>query len=113
MLKTDVPAGALYHGQSRRRQAVAFDPDLRRHTRDLAQRLHDLIAAGRPPPPEYGPKCKFCSLMPQCVPKLPPSRSASDYLAASVREILGDSKDPRIETVPTNPVAVDRMTDKP
>jgi CRISPR-associated exonuclease Cas4 len=94
MLKTDVPAGALYHGLSRRRQQVAFDPELRRHTRDLTKRLHDLIAAGRPPPPQYGPKCKFCSLMPQCVPKLPPSRSATDYLAASLREILGDSHPP-------------------
>ncbi len=90
MLKTDVPSGALYHGQSRRRQAVAFDPDLCRHTRDLAQRLHELISAGRVPPPQYGPKCKFCSLMPQCVPKLPPSRSAGAYLDACVREILGD-----------------------
>jgi CRISPR-associated exonuclease Cas4 len=94
MLGTEVPAGALYHGQSRRRQQVAFDPELRRHTRELARRLHDLIAAGRPPPPEFGPKCKFCSLMPQCVPKLPPSRSASAYLAASVREILGDAHPP-------------------
>ncbi len=90
MLKTDVPAGALYHGKSRRRQPVDFDPELRPPTRDLAERLHDLIAAGRPPPPQYGPKCKFCSLMPQCVPKLPPSRSAGDYRAASVREILGE-----------------------
>jgi CRISPR-associated exonuclease Cas4 len=91
MLDTEVPAGALYHGQSRRRQPVTFDPDLRVRVRDLAVRLRDLIAAGRPPPPQYGPKCKFCSLMPQCVPKLSASRSARDYLSASVREILGDS----------------------
>jgi CRISPR-associated exonuclease Cas4 len=90
MLKTEIPAGALYHGQSRRRQQVAFDAELRRHTRDLAGRLHELIASGRPPPPEYGPKCKFCSLLPQCEPKLPRSRSARDYVDASVREALGD-----------------------
>ncbi len=84
------PPAQLYHGQSRRRQQVAFDAELRRHTRDLARRLHELIASGRPPSPEYGPKCKFCSLLPQCVPKLPPSRSARDYLDASVREALGD-----------------------
>ena len=94
MLQTEVPAGALYHGQSRRRQPVTLDAELRGHTRDLARRLHDLIAAGRPPPPDFGPKCKFCSLMPQCVPKLPPSRSASAYLAASVNEILGDAHPP-------------------
>jgi CRISPR-associated exonuclease Cas4 len=92
MLKTDVPAGALYHGQSRRRQPVDFDAQLRSATRDLIKRLHELIASRRTPPPKYEPKCNFCSLMPVCVPKLPPSRSANDYVAASLRDILGDSE---------------------
>ena len=89
MLKTEVPEGALYHGKSRRRQPVAFDAALRARTIELAAKLHELIAAGSVPPPEYGPKCKFCSLRPQCVPKLPRSRSAQAYLEKSVREILG------------------------
>jgi CRISPR-associated exonuclease Cas4 len=88
MLNTEVPTGALYHGQSRRRQPVTFDAALRNRTIELAAKLHDLIAAGNVPPPEYGPKCKFCSLLPQCVPKLPRSRSARDYVERSVREIL-------------------------
>ena len=79
MLKIEVPAGALYHGQSRRRQEVDFDAACAAIPANWLSGSHELIAAGRPPPPEYGPKCKFCSLMPQCVPKLPPSRSASDY----------------------------------
>jgi CRISPR-associated exonuclease Cas4 len=88
MLKTEVPEGALYHGQSRRRQPVAFDAALRGRTIELAKKLRELIATGSVPPPEYGPKCKFCSLMPQCVPRLPRSRSAKEYVAKSVREIL-------------------------
>jgi len=88
MLKTEVPAGALYHGKSRRRQPVAFDAALRGKTIALAGKLRELIAAGTAPPPEYGPKCKFCSLLPQCVPRLPRSRSAEAYVAKSVREIL-------------------------
>ena len=94
MLKVPVPAGALYHCQSRRRQEVVLSPELRERTQARARELHEMISAGRVPPPEHGAKCKFCSLMPQCVPKLPPSRSASDYLAASVREILSDSDSP-------------------
>ena len=88
MLQTSVPAGALYHGKSRRRQAVTFDDALRDRTRRLAYELHELIAAGRLPPPEPGPKCRFCSLSEKCMPKLPPSRSARDYLARSVAEAL-------------------------
>jgi len=90
MLRAVVPAGALYHGQSRRRQQVAFDAELRRRTRDRARELHRLIAAGRAPPPERGPKCKFCSLAEKCVPKLAASRSAREYMARAVESILAD-----------------------
>lgn len=88
MLETVVPAGALYHGKTRRRQQIDLDEPLRRRTRLRARELHELIASGRVPPPVPGPKCKFCSLAGKCVPKLPPSRSARDYLARSVASIL-------------------------
>jgi len=94
MLATAVPAGALYHGKSRRRQAVAFDDALRGRTRQRAAELHVLGAAGRVPPPQPGPKCRYCSLAPVCVPKLPPGRSVREYLARSVEAILAEKAPP-------------------
>lgn len=90
MLGAAVPAGALFHGKSRRRQQVTFDAALRQHTEALARQLHELIAAGRTPPPEPGPKCKFCSLAATCVPKLPPSRSARQYVLRQLDAILAE-----------------------
>lgn len=90
MLAATVPAGALYHGKSRRRQAVTFDGALRRRTRQRAAELHTLLAAGRVPPPVPGPKCRFCSLAQVCVPKLPPGRSAREYLARRLEAILAE-----------------------
>jgi len=91
MLATNVPAGALFHGKSRRRQPVSFDAALRRRTEGLARRLHELIAARRTPPPEYGPKCKFCSLAEICSPKLIASRSAQQYVAREIGAILAEA----------------------
>jgi CRISPR-associated exonuclease Cas4 len=88
MLNTTVPDGALYHGQSHRRQAVTFDAHLRQRTQDLARALHELIAAGHTPAPQHGPKCRYCSLSAACLPKLPPSRSARRYLSETVRALL-------------------------
>jgi CRISPR-associated exonuclease Cas4 len=88
MLHTRIPAGALYHGQSRRRQAVTFDAALRERTEALAERLHALIAAGRTPAPVPGAKCRFCSLASHCLPKLPKSRSARGYLSHTIEELL-------------------------
>jgi CRISPR-associated exonuclease Cas4 len=85
-----VPAGAIYHGKSHHRQPVTFDATLREHTQRLARQLHELIAAGRTPPPQHGPKCKYCSLADVCVPKLPSSRSARAYVEHEIGAILAE-----------------------
>jgi CRISPR-associated exonuclease Cas4 len=90
MLGGFVPAGALYHGQSRRRQAIPFDEPLRTRTWNRAHELQRLIRSGETPPPVFGPKCKFCSLAGTCVPKLPPSRSAREYVQRAIDAILAE-----------------------
>ena len=91
MLGGHIPAGALYHGESRRRQVVQLDAALRTRTRNRAHELHRLIEAGTTPEPFPSPKCRFCSLAGKCMPKLPPSRSARDYVARTVESILGET----------------------
>ena len=90
MLQVPVPAGALYHGKSRRRQAVAIDDTLRRRTENLAVRLHELISTGSTPPPQPGPKCRYCSLSGLCLPGLPSSRSARQYVARVIDALLAE-----------------------
>ncbi|MBM4043808.1 MAG: CRISPR-associated protein Cas4 [Planctomycetes bacterium] len=69
MLKVPIPAGALFYGLSRRRHEVAFDERLRKATEEAARGLHELVASGQTPPPDYGPKCERCSLLSICLPK--------------------------------------------
>ena len=83
MLGVRIPAGALFYGKTRRRQEVAFDPELRRETEDAAARLHSLIDSGSTPSPEFGPKCRHCSLVEVCLPeKLGKHPSVAQYLAS-------------------------------
>jgi CRISPR-associated exonuclease Cas4 len=86
MLGVAVPAGTLFYGLSRRRHDVTFDCRLRFVTQEVARGLHELIAAGRTPAPVYGPKCKRCSLLHVCMPKLMTRRAAvGAYLAGALR----------------------------
>ena len=94
MLGAAVHAGALYHGKSRRRQQVAFDAALRSRTEGLARQLHELVAAHRTPPPQFGPKCRFCSLAEICSPKLLASRSAKQYVVREINAILAEDRTP-------------------
>lgn len=87
MLGVDVPAGALFYGQTRHRLDVVFDAELRRLTEDTAARLHRLIASGVTPAPVYEPKCDQCSLLPVCMPAAP-AGSARHYLDRCLRAAL-------------------------
>jgi CRISPR-associated exonuclease Cas4 len=82
-----VPAGALFYGKTRRREDVIFDDRLRRLTEDTAVRLHELIDAGTTPRAEYSKKCKCCSLVELCMPKVSSAkRSVERYLRKAGEE---------------------------
>jgi len=68
MLGVEVPNGALFYGETRRRLEVAFDAGLRRLTEEAAARLHALFASGRTPLARREPKCRSCSLVEICLP---------------------------------------------
>jgi CRISPR-associated exonuclease Cas4 len=86
MLGTDIPAGALFYGATRRRQDVAFDAALRQSTREAARRFHELVDSGRTPRAAYdAAKCEACSLLPICLPKRTGGRGGvRAYLATAL-----------------------------
>ena len=87
MHNVEVREGALFYGQTRRREDVVFDDRLRAETEDISRRVHELIAAGVTTKAEYARKCEKCSLLELCMPKTcGKPRSASKYLLAAMRE---------------------------
>ena len=87
MLGTQVSSAAIYYGTPRRRLEVALSADLRERTRAAAWRLHELVQAQAVPRPDYGPKCKSCSLMGSCLPQaVSKRRSARRYLSHWIAE---------------------------
>jgi len=88
MLSVDIPAGAFFYGQTRRRLDVAFDEALRRETEETARRAHELITSGRTPPPVYEKRCESCSLMTDCLPRtIQKRRSVKSYLSRTLAEL--------------------------
>jgi len=88
MLGNDVPSGALFYGQTRRRLDVLFDSSLRRETDGAAAAAHELIQAGKTPKPVYAKRCDRCSLAADCLPRtMEKKRSVRSYLT----RMLGES----------------------
>ncbi len=69
MFDTEIPEGALFYGELRRRVSVPFDATLRTLTTSVAQAARAMIAAGTTPPPIFQPGCKRCSLSALCQPE--------------------------------------------
>ena len=86
MLCCDVPEGALYYGEIRRRERVRFTDDLRSQVKALLAQMHELYQRGYTPRVKPTKSCNACSLKELCLPKLLKNRSVSAYLKAAMEE---------------------------
>lgn len=86
MLCCDIPEGALYYGEIRRRVPVTFSPELREQVRSYLAEMHQLYRRGYTPRVKPSKSCNACSLKELCLPKLMKSRSVSAYLKAAMEE---------------------------
>ena len=87
MFGGEVAEGALFYGQTRRRQTVAFDAALRALTAETAAAARANIAAERTPAPVRTPACRRCSLEDLCQPaRLERPPHIARWLAAQVAD---------------------------
>lgn len=87
MLCCDIPEGALFFGEIRRRVAVPFTESLRNQVREMLIEMHDLYRRGYTPKVKPSKACNACSLKELCLPKLMKSRSVAAYM----QEVMEDA----------------------
>ena len=88
MLCCDIPEGALYYGQTRRREIVRFSQKMRGQVRLFIQEMHEYARRGYAPRVKLTKACNACSLKDFCLPKMMKQRSAAAYLASALQEDL-------------------------
>ena len=86
MLCCDIPEGALYYGETRRRERITFTPELRAQVGQMLAQMHDLYRRGYTPKVKPTKSCNACSMKELCLPKLMKNRSVSAYLKAAMEE---------------------------
>ena len=87
MLCCEVKEGALFYGETRRRETVTFTEELRRQVRDALTEMHQLYGRGHTPAAKPTKACNACSLKELCLPKLTRTRQVSAYLAEAMGEM--------------------------
>ncbi len=82
MLHRPVPEGALFYGQRKRRLEVPLDESLRHRTISTITAVHALLCATATlPEPATDERCRACSLLDVCMPRLWQGKEASRYLS--------------------------------
>ncbi len=95
MFGMPVPEGALFYGQTRKRQIVAFDEELRALTARVAADCRRMIAQDSTPAPHHAPACRHCSLAEVCRPaKLENPRATRRWILSQIGLPSDDEEPP-------------------
>ena len=86
-LEMEVAEGALFYGRTRRREKVIFDKALREKTIAASTGLHDFLAAGITPPAKYSKRCRSCSLIDACMPRLSGKDRVRKYIEGALEAL--------------------------
>ena len=86
MLCCDIPAGALFYGEPRRRTPVEFTPKLREIVVAASEEMHRYASRGYTPKCKQSKSCVACSLKEVCLPQLQRKGKVSDYINMSLEE---------------------------
>ena len=86
MFSTQIPEGAIFYGETRRREPVEITKELREEVRDVFREMHGYYSRRYTPRVKYSKSCNACSLKEICLPKLGKTGSVKSYIQRMLEE---------------------------
>lgn len=86
MLCCHIPAGYLYYGETRHRECVMIDEELRKKVSDTFQEMHQYYERRYTPRVKWSKSCNACSLKDICLPAMGKQKSVSAYIEKKITE---------------------------
>lgn len=80
MFSIQILEGAIFYGETRRREAVEITEELRAEVRKMFQEMHQYYARNYTPKVKSSKSCNACSLKEICLPKLGKTVSVQTYI---------------------------------
>lgn len=80
MLCCNIPEGAIFYGEPRRRVIVSFDAEKRQRVQDCLTEMRDYYRRGYTPKCKPKKGCSACSLKDLCMPELQRKKRVETYL---------------------------------
>lgn len=86
MLCCNVPEGSMFYGETRRRDVVEFNAELRDKVRSMLSEMHKLVQRGSTPKVKPSKSCKACSMKDICLPAMLRGRSGAAFIKNAMEE---------------------------
>lgn len=81
MFLTDIQEGALFYGETKRRESVTFTNELRTEVVEMFEEMHQYYKRGYTPKVKKSKACNSCSLKEICIPGIEKISSVSSYIS--------------------------------
>lgn len=86
MFSTRIEIGAIFYGETRRREEIVFSEELRDNVRRIFEEMHHYHQRGYTPKVKWSKACNGCSLKDLCLPKLGKCTSVKGYIGNALEE---------------------------
>ena len=86
MFSTNIQEGALFYGETRRREVLEITEDLRQEVRGMFREMHQYFEWKYTPKVKCSKGCNACSRKEICLPKLGKSGSVKTYIEQMLKE---------------------------
>ena len=86
MFCTEIPEGAVFYGETRRRQSVAISDELRSRVRSIFDEMHRYYGRAYTPGVKRTKACNACSLKDICLSKLEKTLKVKTYIEQHLSE---------------------------
>lgn len=86
MFSVNISEGAIFYGETRRRETVEITSELKEEVRKIFREMHQYYDRKYTPRVKYSKACNACSLKEICLPKLGKVQSVKVYMEQKLKE---------------------------
>lgn len=86
MFSTSIEEGAIFYGETRKRERIFITDELREKVKGMFQEMHQYFERQYTPKVKWSKRCNGCSLKEICLPKLGKTVSVREYVQQALEE---------------------------
>lgn len=87
MFSCNIPEGAIFYGETRRRESVKITEELRQQVKSMVEEMHQYYDRRYTPQVKYNKRCNSCSLKDICMPKIGKAVSVKRYMKQALEDM--------------------------